>query len=308
MTDINHFQFIGQVARGPRSYRARGRPPAVKIKLVDPGSPVEQVYQLDLMDGLMDEADWIREGQVVYVEGRVGLELWQHPQTGDDLATLYIDARYVSQPPATARKAAQDTTDDPLIGTVVYIWFDDDTCTLSIESDGQRYGLHLSGEIVHKLITVYAGDQVVIEPGHPQPSVERQGDTAFVRLDADWLTLERRWQEARSNPTLNVLSLSGTLKHPPRQDTTSDGRDVAILTIVSGDSLFTVYTYDGLAREASALHPDDPVFVSGVLSLEDNRSGIGMRYRLRVDAFDLGDPENHAQAAKARAAIARRAG
>jgi single-stranded DNA-binding protein len=303
MTTLNHFQLIGRVRSAPRQPFEGSH--FAKVKLIDIGSPVEQIYSLRLAGEMVQEAEWMQPGVLVYAESKLKLDLWNHPHTGDKLATLQMHARYVNKPPAVARRRAKESTDDPIVGTVAYITFDDDRCTLAVQGNDESYGLRLAGEVVHHLIDLYAGDQVVVEPGHSQPSVERRGDVTFVRLDDDRVALERRWEEERESMAFNRMSVIGVLKHPPRSERV-EGRDVSILTVLDGENMYTVYTYDEQAREAQLLEQGSTVFVSGVLSLEDNRSGIGLRYRLRIDAFSVGDPANHREATQAIEAVARR--
>lgn len=202
---INHFRLIGQARKEPRP--TRRDPPAAKAKVVDPGSPREQRYTIWLYDDQVVAGAFIVEGSLVYIEGKLVLEEWQHPQTGDHLATMRVNARFVNEPP------------------------------------------------------------------------------------------EER--------TLNNLCIIARLKYEPTVKQVQ-GRTIAELVLEGDGNLYTVYAYDDQAQAAAHLAPGDQVFVEGVASLHDNPSGVGMRYRLRVDAYRVEDPANSQHAAEAIRAVKRR--
>lgn len=88
--------------------------------------------------------------------------------------------------------------------------------------------------------------------------------------------------------TLNALSLIGCVKYAPHTEQIG-GRVVTRLVLEADGQLWMIYAY--ACAYAQDVQAGDTVFAEGVVSLEDNRSGKGMRYRLRVDAFDVAGPD-----------------
>lgn len=112
---LNHFRLLAQARQGPK--RVPHAVPIYSVKVTDVGNP-DLIVKAVFHDPQTRTLERVVAGTRLFLDGRLFLEHWTHPKTGDALATLRLNVRRFSLPHADTPLPVQGLHQWAMIGEI----------------------------------------------------------------------------------------------------------------------------------------------------------------------------------------------